>query len=76
MKHVADDQGPYDAHDHIKLDDEQMAWLEERGCYVEKPCLEPGDFIVWDSRTVHWGAAPEEQNHRMAICESYRTIAT
>jgi hypothetical protein len=46
-----------------------MKWLEERGCYVEKPCLEPGDFIVWDSRTVHWGAAPEEQNHRMAVCE-------
>jgi len=61
-------QAPYDSHDHIKCNDEQMAWLAERGCYIEKPCLEPGDFIVWDSRTVHWGAAPEEQNHRMAIC--------
>jgi hypothetical protein len=27
-----------------------------------KICLEPGDAVVWDSRTVHWGSKPELEN--------------
>lgn len=31
--------------------------------------MEPGDFILWDSRAAHYGAAPLGKNKRMAICE-------
>ena len=32
--------------------------------------MEPGDFVLWDSRTVHYGATPLEQKKRFAICWS------
>ena len=32
--------------------------------------MEPGDFVLWDSRTAHYGAAPLEDKKRFAICES------
>jgi len=32
--------------------------------------MDPGDFILWDSRAVHYGAAPTGANKRMAICKS------
>lgn len=35
-----------------------------------KPSMDPGDFILWDSRAVHYGAAPTGENKRMAICKS------
>ncbi|ORX33296.1 hypothetical protein BD324DRAFT_654245 [Kockovaella imperatae] len=31
--------------------------------------MEPGDFVLWDSRTVHYGAAPLDANKRFAICK-------
>lgn len=37
-----------------------------------KPNMEPGDFILWDSRAVHYGAAPLGTNKRMAICKGLR----
>lgn len=33
--------------------------------------MEPGDFILWDSRAAHYGAAPLGNNKRMAICEDF-----
>ena len=38
-----------------------MAWFEERGVKPVKVLAEPGDLIVWDSRTIHWGGEPEPQ---------------
>jgi hypothetical protein len=31
-----------------------VSWFEERGCQWTKVCAEPGDLIVWDSRTPHY----------------------
>jgi hypothetical protein len=31
-----------------------VSWFEERGCQWKKVCAEPGDLIVWDSRTPHY----------------------
>lgn len=28
-----------------------LKWLADRGCKWEKVCMEPGDLVVWDSRT-------------------------
>lgn len=33
--------------------------------------MDPGDFILWDSRAVHYGAAPLGTNKRMAIFQSF-----
>ena len=38
--------------------------------------MEPGDFILWDSRAVHYGAAPTGENKRMAICKCSCVIRT
>ncbi|KAL4813452.1 hypothetical protein BDW67DRAFT_177894 [Aspergillus spinulosporus] len=47
--------------------DEQLQWFRDRGCEMLKPSTDPGDFILWDSRAVHYGAAPLAANKRMAI---------
>lgn len=41
--------------------------LKDRGCEWVKPEMEPGDFILWDSRAAHYGAAPEGNRKRMAV---------
>jgi ectoine hydroxylase-related dioxygenase (phytanoyl-CoA dioxygenase family) len=43
----------------------------DRGSEWVKPNMDPGDFILWDSRTVHYGAAPLGNNKRMAICKYF-----
>jgi hypothetical protein len=48
----------------------EVPWFEERGCEIVKVCAEPGDVILWDSRTMHWNCVPETQNIRAIICES------
>lgn len=35
-----------------------VKWFEERGCELVKISMEPGDFVLWDSRTVRWVAPP------------------
>lgn len=36
-----------------------MSWFQARGIEPVKVLAEPGDLIVWDSRTIHWGGEPE-----------------
>lgn len=33
--------------------EDDVKWFEERGCTLEKICLEPGDLVLWDSRTMY-----------------------
>lgn len=49
--------------------DKELQWFKDRGCEWVKPSMDPGDFILWDSRAVHYGAAPLGENKRMAICK-------
>lgn len=44
--------------DNRYFDDEDMAWFSSRGLEPMKVLAEPGDLIVWDSRTIHWGGEP------------------
>lgn len=48
-----------------------VKWFEERGCELEKINMEPGDFVLWDSRTMHYAKFPEgdQIRHAMYICE-------
>ena len=33
--------------------EKDVEWYQARGCEAIKVCAEPGDLIIWDSRTVH-----------------------
>ncbi|KAH7231995.1 hypothetical protein B0J15DRAFT_472404 [Fusarium solani] len=46
----------------------------DRGCEWVKPSMGPGDFILWDLRAVHYGAAPLGNNKRMAVYTCYKPI--
>lgn len=41
---------------------EQLSWFTEKGIKPHKVCAEVGDLIVWDSRTIHYGAEPTEKS--------------
>lgn len=51
----------------------QLEWFAERGCEILRVSLEPGDLIVWDSRTIHYGGAPGPSSNqiRSVIYASY-----
>lgn len=58
------------------LDD--VKWFEDRGCKLLKVNAEPGDLIIWDSRTVHWASLPESDVIRTIVYATYtpRKLAT
>lgn len=50
---------------------EMVDWLiNDKGCSWHKVCAPEGSLILWDSRTVHYGAPPLAKNPRMATCPS------
>ncbi|VUC30168.1 unnamed protein product [Clonostachys rosea] len=54
------------------LDEDMCVWLESKGCKWVKVTCEPGDLLLWDSRTVHYGAAPSSTNDRFAAYVCYK----
>lgn len=56
---------------------DELAWFESKGAKPHKICAEPGDLLVWDSRTVHYGAepGPESNTIRTVIYASYAPAA-
>ncbi|KKK14656.1 hypothetical protein P175DRAFT_0484749 [Aspergillus ochraceoroseus IBT 24754] len=52
---------------------EQLAWFEAKGVRPHKVCADIGDVIVWDSRTIHYGAEPTEASNtiRTVIYAAY-----
>ncbi|CZR69134.1 uncharacterized protein PAC_19034 [Phialocephala subalpina] len=54
-----------------------MAWLVDHGCTWEKVCADPGDLILWDSRTPHYNKSPENGStqDRMAVYTCYMPVA-
>lgn len=53
-------------------DEEAVAWFEARGCKWHKVCAGPGDLILWDSRTIHYGAAAAGTEPRVATYVCYK----
>ncbi|KAJ5098654.1 hypothetical protein N7532_005655 [Penicillium argentinense] len=55
------------------ISEDEMEWFGSRGMKPIKVLAEPGDLIVWDSRTVHWGGepTPESNTIRTVIYASY-----
>ena len=48
--------------DNRYFSEEDMDWFRKRGLSPKKVLAEPGDLIVWDSRTIHWGGEPTEKS--------------
>ncbi|KAF2092033.1 phytanoyl-CoA dioxygenase [Saccharata proteae CBS 121410] len=67
----------WDKRDLYLFSEQQIAWWKARGIEPRKIEAEPGDLLLWDSRTVHWGAEPELDSEviRTVIYASYAPAA-
>lgn len=54
-----------------------MQWLADKGLKWEKVCMEPGDLVVWDSRTPHYNVSPSPSSTqvRLATYTCYMPVA-
>ena len=50
--------------------DEEVGWFKAKGCEPVKVCADPGDLILWDSRTVHYNCLPQSNAIRSVLCMS------
>ncbi|KAJ9365701.1 hypothetical protein C8Q69DRAFT_469814 [Paecilomyces variotii] len=57
------------------VDEEMCQWVESKGCQWRKVCAQPGDLLLWDSRTIHYGAPPSSVNDRFAAYVCYKPAA-
>jgi hypothetical protein len=55
----------WNSRDFYAFSPEQMAWFDALDMQAIKVLAEPGDLILWDSRTVHWGGEPEKESERI-----------
>ncbi|KAH8895334.1 Clavaminate synthase-like protein [Thozetella sp. PMI_491] len=55
-----------------------IKWFENKGCEMVKINMEPGDFVLWDSRTMHYARFPEgdQIRHATYICMTPRKFAS
>ena len=51
--------------------DTGLAWFKERGLEWIKVNAEPGDLVLWDSRTPHYNKSPKGDNARFVIYTWY-----
>ena len=61
--------GGWDEKDSYQFKKEQLQWFYDRGCTWRKIEAGSGDVILWDSRCIHYGAAAEGSNPRIATCQ-------
>ncbi|KAK9369484.1 hypothetical protein V1509DRAFT_619566 [Lipomyces kononenkoae] len=54
---------------------EGLKWLQDHGCEWVKVDAEPGDLLLWDSRTPHYNTSPEADNARFAVYTCYMPVA-
>lgn len=54
--------------------DNGMKWLADHGLKWEKVCAEPGDLIVWDSRTPHYNVPPTTKQDRLAVYTCFMPV--
>ncbi|KAH3680267.1 hypothetical protein WICMUC_000449 [Wickerhamomyces mucosus] len=64
------DEESWSPRDNVAFTSEQLEWFEKKPDVQKlKVLVEPGDLILWDSRTIHYGAQPE------ADSDTIRTVA-
>lgn len=64
-----DGKGGWQWRDANWYNESQLKWFYDRGCKWVKVEAEPGDLILWDSRTIHYGAVATGEKARVATCE-------
>ncbi|KAF4992506.1 hypothetical protein FDECE_13695 [Fusarium decemcellulare] len=52
-----------------------MGWLKQKGCEWIKVNAEPGDLLLWDSRTPHYNLSPEGSMPRFCTYTCYMPAA-
>lgn len=57
------------------FNDRGMKWLEDHGCTWEKVCAEPGDLILWDSRTPHYNLSPTGAVPRFCVYTCFLPVS-
>ncbi|GLA19470.1 hypothetical protein AnigIFM62618_007581 [Aspergillus niger] len=84
----AQDRDPYDHEDapppEMKYMDlflfhqRDLKWFEDRGCELIKVNMDPGDLVLWDSRTMHYACLPEgdQIRHVQYVCMTPKQFAT
>ncbi|KAJ5200300.1 Phytanoyl-CoA dioxygenase [Penicillium cf. griseofulvum] len=67
------DPSTWEQRDIHNFTEKQIQWFEDHGMKPFKVLAEPGDLLVWDSRTVHWGGEPTVNSNtiRTVIYASY-----
>lgn len=48
--------------DIVKISKEHLEWFVQNGAEKYKVVAEPGDLILWDSRTIHYGQEPDKDS--------------
>ncbi|EPE02151.1 phytanoyl- dioxygenase [Ophiostoma piceae UAMH 11346] len=73
-KHFDDKKGPtgWSKSEYQSLDPDMSKWLEGKGCKWVKICAKPGDLLLWESRTVHYGSVPAGTSDRFAAYVCYK----
>lgn len=56
--------------DWFSFEASEVDWFRERGCEPKKVCADPGDLVMWDSRTIHYSVPPQSEQTRALICTS------
>jgi ectoine hydroxylase-related dioxygenase (phytanoyl-CoA dioxygenase family) len=56
--------------------DRGMQWLKDHGLEWVKVCAEPGDLIVWDSRTPHYNVPTQTQQDRFAVYTCFMPVSS
>ncbi|CAG8947391.1 unnamed protein product [Penicillium salamii] len=52
-----------------------QAWLKERGCEWVKVEAEPGDLLLWDSRTPHYNLSSETSQSRFCVYTCFMPVS-
>lgn len=68
-------EGGWPTRDSYHHPSEHLQWFYDRGCEWIHMDAGEGDLILWDSRTIHYGAAPTGQNGRYATYVCYKPAA-
>jgi hypothetical protein len=55
--------------------DRGLKWLEDKGCDWIKVCAEPGDLLLWESRTPHYNLSSTTTQPRFCIYTCYMPVS-
>lgn len=67
------DPSTWEMRDNRYFSEKDMEWFKEYNLAPKKVLAEPGDLILWDSRTIHWGGEPTADSNivRTVIYAAY-----